>query len=108
MTLANYWEFPGGKIEKGESKQKALIREIKEELNCDIEVFQHVEDTTYEYDEVIVRLETFICNIISGIPTAKEHEKIEWVPIAKLDQLRWAPADIPAVERLKNNARWNI
>lgn len=101
MSLANYWEFPGGKVEDGESKQSALRREIKEELNCLIEVFQQVEDTIYEYDGVIVRLETFMSKIISGTPIAKEHEKIAWISRDKLHQLRWAPADIPAVRKVE-------
>lgn len=100
MTLPNYWEFPGGKIEKGESKEEALKREIKEELGCKIEVLQHVEDTTYEYEKVIVRLETFMAKVISGIPVLSEHAEIKWVPRKKLNTLNWAPADIPAIEKL--------
>ncbi len=72
MTLPNYWEFPGGKIEQGESKEEALKREIQEELDCTIEVFDHVEDTTYEYEKVIVRLETFMAKVVSGTPKVFE------------------------------------
>lgn len=100
MTLPNYWEFPGGKIEKGESKEEALKREIKEELGCKIEVLQHVEDTTYEYEKVIVRLETFMARIIDGTPELSEHAEIKWVTKENLSSLNWAPADIPAIEKL--------
>lgn len=103
MTLPNYWEFPGGKIEKGETKEEALKREIQEELGCMIEVFDQVDDTTYEYEKVIVRLETFITKILSGTPIATEHAQIKWVPRKELLTLTWAPADIPAIEKLLSN-----
>ena len=102
MTLPNYWEFPGGKIENGETKEEALKREIQEELGCVIEVFDHVEDTTYEYEKVIVRLETFKSKIISGTPMLTEHAEIKWVSREELPSLNWAPADIPAIEKLTN------
>ncbi|MFD0942374.1 (deoxy)nucleoside triphosphate pyrophosphohydrolase [Savagea faecisuis] len=100
MSLPNYWEFPGGKIEKGETKEEALIREIQEELGCTIEVYEQVEDTTYEYEQVIVRLETFKSRIISGNIHKTEHAEIRWVAPEQLNTLRWAPADIPAIECL--------
>ena len=100
MTLPNYWEFPGGKIEEGESKEEALIREIDEELGCRIKVLKHVDDTTYEYEKVIVRLETFLSRIIEGVPEVSEHAEIKWVPRKELKTLNWAPADIPAIEKL--------
>jgi len=102
MTLPNYWEFPGGKIEQGESKEEALKREIQEEFGCVIEVFDHVEDTTYEYEKVIVRLETFMAKISSGIPELTEHAEIKWISREELPSLNWAPADIPAIEKLTN------
>lgn len=100
MSLPNYWEFPGGKIEHGETKEEALKREIQEELGCNIEVLAHVEDTTYEYERVIVRLETYLSKILSGTPKLIEHAEMRWVSKQDLGSLRWAPADIPAVERL--------
>ena len=101
MTLPNCWEFPGGKIEAGETRQEALRREIQEELECMITVGQAVEDTTYEYDKVIVRLETFMATIVEGNPVAAEHAELRWITRDQLDTLEWAPADIPAIEKLK-------
>lgn len=105
MTLANYWEFPGGKIEKGESKSEALQREVLEELGCEIDVLKQVEDTTYEYDAVIVRLETFYSRIKSGTPKSFEHAELRWVPVNQLAALNWAPADIPAVKKVSDHAK---
>lgn len=100
MSLPNYWEFPGGKIEENETPQQALSREIKEEFACTIEVGEKVEDTTYEYEKVIVRLETYMCKIVSGQPTALEHLETKWVTRQDLLELNFAPADIPAVKKL--------
>ncbi|MEV9641022.1 (deoxy)nucleoside triphosphate pyrophosphohydrolase [Mammaliicoccus sciuri] len=102
MTLPNYWEFPGGKIEQGESKEEALKREIQEELGCTIEVYEHIDDTTYEYEKVIVRLETFMAKIVSGSPVVSEHAELKWMTRQELPSLNWAPADIPAIEKLSN------
>ena len=100
MTLPNYWEFPGGKVEENETPQEALAREIKEEFNCEIFVGEKVEDTTYEYEKVIVRLETYLSVILKGLPTAVEHAETKWVPRDQLMSLNFAPADVPAVKKL--------
>ncbi|MBD7908517.1 (deoxy)nucleoside triphosphate pyrophosphohydrolase [Sporosarcina gallistercoris] len=100
MTLPDYWEFPGGKIEPGESKTEALQREILEELGCSIKVLEQVEDTTYEYENFIVRLETFMAKVTEGVPKLSEHAELKWVSRSKLATLKWAPADIPAIEAL--------
>ena len=100
MVLANYWEFPGGKIEEGESPDQALIREILEEFNCSIQVGEKVEDTIYEYEKFIVRLETFKASITKGEPVLLEHTEIRWVPRNELLNLNFAPADIPAINKI--------
>lgn len=100
MSLGNLWEFPGGKIEKDESLKEAIEREIKEELDCEIEYTGLFNDNTYEYENFIVNLITVKCRIIHSIPTASEHSKLIWLKRENLSSLKWAPADIPAVEQL--------
>src|SRR4051794_10566800 len=95
MTLPNLWEFPGGKIEKDETPEESLRREIIEELACTVEVGEKIEEVTHEYEAVIVNLLTYKCRIIEGTPTAEEHAELRWVPKNELSQLEWAPADIP-------------
>ncbi len=100
MSLPNYWEFPGGKIEDNESPEQALVREIVEEFSCEIAVGEKVEDTTYEYEKVTVRLETFKAKILTGQPVALEHAETKWVAPENLLSMNFAPADIPAVEKI--------
>lgn len=102
MSLPNLWEFPGGKIEAEETPEQALQREIAEEFDCIIEVGQKVEDTTYEYDKFIVRLETYKAKLLGGIPIAAEHADTRWVTRENLHTLTFAAADIPAVEKIAN------
>jgi 8-oxo-dGTP diphosphatase len=102
MALPNLWEFPGGKIEEGESHETALIREIQEELNIQIEVGENVEDTYFEYEDFTIQLTSYFASINSGEMKATEHAELRWVTIDKLIDLEWAPADIPAVLTIKN------
>ena len=100
MTLPNMWEFAGGKIEHGETLKEAIEREIKEELDCDVEFIDVFNDNTHEYDKFIVNLITVRCRIASGTPTASEHSKLIWLHRENLLSLDWAPADIKAVKQL--------
>ncbi len=100
MSLPGKWEFPGGKIEPGESPEQALARELDEELHCQVDVGRRVATTEHEYDFGIVILSTFYCTLISGMPQLVEHSEVRWVRVAELDQLNWAPADVPAVRRV--------
>lgn len=100
MSIPNMWEFPGGKVEKGENLQEALEREIQEEMKCDIKAGEVIYDHTHEYDSFIINLIALDAKIVSGTPVVTEHAKLIWLPKENLDSLVWAPADIPAVETL--------
>ena len=89
-SLAGCWEFPGGKIEQGESARDALEREIAEELECVVEVGREVTTTTHEYDFGVVTLTTFYCRLTDGTPQLTEHASIKWFA-ADLDTVEWAP-----------------
>lgn len=99
--LPGMWEFPGGKIEPGESATEALIREIKEELSCLIGVNEFINTAEYEYDFGIVVLTTFYCSLISGEPKLSEHDGMVWLRPEELKKLEWAPADLPAVAAIQ-------
>lgn len=96
-SLGGLWEFPGGKIEPGETARDALIREIDEELNCQVTVGDEVTTTTHDYDFGRVTLTTFWCELIDGEPSLTEHAAVCWLAPRDLDRLEWAPADVPAV-----------
>jgi 8-oxo-dGTP diphosphatase len=101
MSIPNMWEFPGGKVEVDENIFTALVREIDEELDCTIETTKEVfNENTHEYDTFIINLISIKCSVIEGTPRPSEHSKLIWLNRVNLDSLKWAPADIPAVEQL--------
>lgn len=99
-ALAGLWEFPGGKVEPGESPADALTREIIEELGCRIKVGERVTTTTHEYEFGTIELATYYATLTSGTPVASEHDELRWVRFNDLQSLDWAPADLPAVEAI--------
>ncbi|GAA0371491.1 (deoxy)nucleoside triphosphate pyrophosphohydrolase [Alkalibacterium iburiense] len=101
-SLKLLWEFPGGKIEDRETPEEALIREIKEELGCTITVQSFFDKTSYTYSFGRVHLSTYLCKLKDVQPSLLEHHNLKWLPIEKLQTLEWAPADIPAVDKLQH------
>lgn len=104
MSLPNLWELPGGKVEANEDIYSALEREIEEELGCRIKAEAVFNENVHEYKTFIVHLVAIKSQIIDGIPLASEHAKLLWLKRENLDSLRWADADIPAVEKLRKEA----
>ena len=95
------WEFPGGKIEPNETKENAIVREIKEELEIDIEVESYLAEKVFNYPEKDINLIALKCKKISGDIKLLEHEDYKWVESSELDKYEFAPADIFIVESLK-------
>ena len=99
--ISNKFEFPGGKIEIDESKENALIREIKEELNLNIMHLKKFLTVEHEYADFRLTMYSYLCKIESGELELKEHIASVWLSIGELDKLDWAAADLPIVEKLK-------
>ena len=100
MSLPGLWEFPGGKVENGENLQAALEREILEELACHITAHEIIHEHIHEYESFIIQLIAIRAELISGIPQATEHASLLWLKRDYLNSLVWAPADLPAVNKV--------
>ena len=96
------WEFPGGKIELGETPEAAIVREIKEELDTEIEVVKLLDTVEYDYPQFHLSMDCFICKIKSGDLILKEHEAAKWLTKENLDSVDWLPADLSLIEKIRN------
>lgn len=97
----NMWEFPGGKIEPSETREEALIREIQEELEVDINVDEFLTTIDYDYSTFHLTMHCFICNIKSGELHLNAHNAAKWITEDEMNSLNWVPADVLVVDKLK-------
>ena len=95
------WEFPGGKIEPGETPQQALARELQEELKIKVKVYERITNIVDEYPTQILHIDTYRCELLEGTPTLTEHINMAWSNKEELDQLEFSPADKPTLEKIK-------
>ena len=102
----DFWEFPGGKMEAGESREVALKREIREELDIDICVGSYLTTVEYDYPSFHLTMHCFLCTIAAGEPVLKEHEKALWLWLEELDAVSWLPADVEVIRVLKSHSNW--
>ena len=101
--ISKKFEFPGGKMEEGETKKQTIIREIKEELNMDIIPFKELKTVEHEYPDFNLKMHSFISECLSSEVFLSEHIDYKWLSVSELETLDWAAADLPIVEQLINS-----
>lgn len=96
------WEFPGGKIEAGETPEEALVREIREELAAEITVTEYLTSIEYDYPAFHLSMQCYLAKIVHGTPVLLEHEAARWLTREELDSVDWLPADRTIIDLVRN------
>ncbi|MDO5335329.1 MAG: (deoxy)nucleoside triphosphate pyrophosphohydrolase [Coriobacteriia bacterium] len=96
-----YWEFPGGKLEPGESGEQAVVRELEEEMGAEVAVDRHVISVEYDYPEFHLLMHCYLCHVVQGELKLLEHHAAKWLAADQLDSVKWLGADIEVLEAIK-------
>jgi 8-oxo-dGTP diphosphatase len=96
----DWWEFPGGKMESGETPEEALVREIREELSTEISVDKFLCTVEYDYPKFHLTMHCYLCSLVTEALQLNEHEAARWLTMDELDSVKWLPADVKVVEAL--------
>jgi len=99
--LAGYWEYPGGKVEEGETDEDSLKRELQEEFGIAVKIHHFLTNSFYRYEKLNINLKAYLVEHLSGDFTLKEHDKIEWITTQSFNEFKFAPADIPVNDFIK-------
>ena len=101
----DWWEFPGGKMELGETPEDALKREIREELSAEISVDEFLCTVEYDYPKFRLKMHCFLCSLVTEALHLNEHEAAKWLAKDELDSVKWLPADLEVVQTIKTRIR---